>query len=66
MTLSNGGAGQRIADEYGLADNFVGSTAITGMEWDEAAGRWAVSSDKGDTFMVRKAHSSCCPHTPTY
>ncbi|MBS0362618.1 MAG: NAD(P)/FAD-dependent oxidoreductase [Proteobacteria bacterium] len=44
---------RNIARHYGLYDKALFQTSITGMEWDEAAKRWLISTDRGDRF---KAH----------
>lgn len=43
----------RIAEQYGLYDRAVFSTQVTGLEWDDEASRWTVSTDRGDTIRAR-------------
>ena len=43
----------RIADKYDLRRNALFQTSVTGMEWDEAAGMWTVSTDRGDRFKAQ-------------
>src|SRR5581483_7047190 len=42
-----------IARHYNLYDNALLQTAITGMEWDEAAKRWIISTHRGDRFRAK-------------
>ncbi len=44
---------QRIAKHYGLYDGALFSTSVTGLEWDDAAGRWIVATDRGDEIRAR-------------
>jgi len=44
---------KNIARHYRLYDDALMQTGITGMEWDEAAGRWIISTDRGDRFKAR-------------
>jgi cation diffusion facilitator CzcD-associated flavoprotein CzcO len=44
---------QRIAKQYGLYENALFHTRVTGLEWDEAAGRWIVRTDRGDEFTAQ-------------
>ncbi|MDB5725730.1 MAG: monooxygenase, partial [Novosphingobium sp.] len=39
---------RNIAKHYRLYDDALLQTSITGMEWDEADGRWIISTDRGD------------------
>src|SRR6185369_8358059 len=43
----------RIADKYELRRNALFQTSVTGMEWDEAAGKWTISTDRGDRFKAQ-------------
>jgi cyclohexanone monooxygenase len=43
----------RIADQYDLRQNALFQTAITGLQWDEAAKQWLVSTDRGDRFKAK-------------
>ena len=42
-----------IARHYDLYDNACLQTEVTGLEWDEAAARWIVSTDRGDRMRAR-------------
>jgi len=44
---------QRIARHFGLYDRALLSTSVTGIEWDEAAARWIISTDRGDRIRAR-------------
>ncbi|MER7273827.1 NAD(P)/FAD-dependent oxidoreductase [Dactylosporangium sp. NPDC000244] len=44
---------QRIAKQYGLYERALFHTRVTGLEWDEAAGRWTVRTDRGDAFTAQ-------------
>jgi len=44
---------RRIARHYGLYDQALLQTAITGMEWDEAAQRWRITTNRGDAFTAQ-------------
>jgi len=44
---------QNIARHYRLYDNALLRTSITALEWDEAADRWIVSTNRGDRFKAR-------------
>jgi cation diffusion facilitator CzcD-associated flavoprotein CzcO/uncharacterized protein YbdZ (MbtH family) len=44
---------QRIARQYGLYENALFHTRVTGLEWDEAAERWIVRTDCGDEFTAK-------------
>jgi cyclohexanone monooxygenase len=41
-----------IARHYRLYDNALMQTAITGMEWDEAAQAWVITTNRGDRFKA--------------
>lgn len=43
---------QAIARHYGLYDNALLSTTVTGMRWDERAKRWEISTNRGDRFTA--------------
>ena len=47
------GHAQRIARQYGLYDNALLSTEVTGVRWDDGASRWIVTTDRGDEFRAR-------------
>ena len=42
-----------IARHYRLYDNALMQTSITAMDWDDAAGRWVISTNRGDRFKAR-------------
>jgi cation diffusion facilitator CzcD-associated flavoprotein CzcO len=44
---------QRIAKQFGLYENALFHTRVTGLEWDEAAGHWIVRTDRGDEFTAQ-------------
>ncbi|MFN7056728.1 flavin-containing monooxygenase [Hyphomonas sp.] len=43
----------RIARHFGLYENALLGTGITGMEWDEAARRWTILTDRDDRFTAQ-------------
>ena len=44
---------QKIAEKYRFYDHCLFHTAVTRTEWDEAAGRWTVYTDRGDAMRAR-------------
>jgi cyclohexanone monooxygenase len=44
---------RRIARQYRLYDGALFQTEVTGAVWDEAAGRWIVSTSRGDALSAR-------------
>ncbi len=44
---------RRIARHYNLYENALMQTAITGLEWDESAARWIISTNRGDRFTAQ-------------
>ena len=44
---------QRIAKQYGLYDNALLHTEVTGLTWDESASHWRVTTNRGDEFTAR-------------
>jgi cyclohexanone monooxygenase len=44
---------ERIACQYGLHDNALFHTEITGLEWDASRSRWIISTDRGDRFTAQ-------------
>ncbi len=44
---------QRIAKTFDLYDKALFSTAVTALEWDAAAARWIVRTDRGDAFRAK-------------
>jgi cation diffusion facilitator CzcD-associated flavoprotein CzcO len=50
-----------IARHYRLYDDALLQTAITDLEWDEAAKRWIVSTNRGDRFTAQYVAMACGP-----
>ncbi len=44
---------RNIGRHFGLYDDALFQTSITGMEWDEAARRWVISTNRGDRFRAQ-------------
>jgi cation diffusion facilitator CzcD-associated flavoprotein CzcO len=44
---------RRIGKQFGLYENALFHTRVTGLEWDEAATRWIVRTDRGDEFTAQ-------------
>ncbi|WP_448579612.1 flavin-containing monooxygenase [Thermaurantiacus sp.] len=44
---------RRIARHYGLYDDALLSTEVTRMDWDDAAERWVVTTNRGDALRPR-------------
>ncbi len=44
---------QRIAKTFDLYDNALFSTVVTELEWDAAAARWIIRTDRGDAIRAR-------------
>ena len=44
---------QAIARKFELYDDACFQTDVTGMEWDEAASRWIISTSRGDRMKAR-------------
>jgi cyclohexanone monooxygenase len=42
-----------LGRHFGLYDKALFQTRVTGMEWDEAARRWIVQTDRGDEIRAR-------------
>ena len=42
-----------IGKHYDLYDNALFQTQVTGMEWDDVAARWTVSTDRGDKVRAK-------------
>jgi cation diffusion facilitator CzcD-associated flavoprotein CzcO len=47
------GHARRIATHFGLYDNALFSTEVTGLEWDEASARWIIRTNRGDEMRAR-------------
>jgi cation diffusion facilitator CzcD-associated flavoprotein CzcO len=59
------GHAKRIASQYGLYDNALLSTAVTGLEWEEATSRWIIHTDRGDEIRARFVATGTGPlHRP--
>jgi cyclohexanone monooxygenase len=46
---------QKIAEKYGFYDRCLFHTTVGETVWDEAAGRWTVTTDRGDKMRARYA-----------
>ena len=44
---------QRMAEKFGFYDHCLFHTTVEKTEWDESAGRWTVSTDRGDAMRAR-------------
>ncbi len=44
---------QSMATKFGFYDHCLFHTTVERTEWDEAAGRWTVYTDRGDTMRAR-------------
>ena len=44
---------RRIATTFGLYENALLSTEVTGLEWDDGASRWVVRTNRGDEVRAR-------------
>ena len=44
---------QRIANRFGLYDHALLQTEVTDLAWDEAAGHWQISTNRGDRFTAQ-------------
>lgn len=47
------GYAARVAKHFGLYDLALFHTAVSGLTWQEDAGAWQVSTDRGDEFAAR-------------
>lgn len=52
---------RRIATHFGLYEQALLRTEVEGLEWDEAARRWAVSTDQGDRLKARYVFTASGP-----
>ncbi|BBZ05431.1 monooxygenase [Mycolicibacterium chitae] len=43
---------QNCAKHYGLYENALLQTTVTGMQWDEQATQWRITTDRGDDFTA--------------
>ncbi len=44
---------RNIGKKYGLYENALFHTEVTGLEWDESAHRWTVRTNRGDAFTAQ-------------
>ncbi len=44
---------QRIGKQFGLYDNALFHTEVTGLEWDEDRAAWVVRTNRGDEFTTQ-------------
>jgi cation diffusion facilitator CzcD-associated flavoprotein CzcO len=44
---------RRIATTFDLYDNALFSTQVTSLDWDDDAGNWHISTDRGDRFTAQ-------------
>jgi cation diffusion facilitator CzcD-associated flavoprotein CzcO len=44
---------RRIGKQFGLYENALFHTRVTGLEWDETGRRWIVRTGRGDEFTAR-------------
>jgi cyclohexanone monooxygenase len=44
---------RRIARHYDLYRDACFQTSVTGMDWDETAGRWTITTDRGDRMTAQ-------------
>ena len=44
---------QKMAERFGFYDRCLFHTTVEKTEWDEAAGRWTVKTDRGDAMKAR-------------
>jgi len=44
---------RNIARHYNLYDNALLQTGVTGLRWDESAGRWIIETDRQDRIAAR-------------
>lgn len=44
---------QKIAEKYGFYDHCLFHTTVGETTWDEASGRWTVTTDRGDKMRAR-------------
>jgi len=44
---------RRIGNHFGLYDNAVFSTEVTGLEWDDSTCRWTISTNRGDQMTAK-------------
>ena len=44
---------RQIGEHFGLYDNACFQTEVTGLEWDDAAARWIVKTNRGDAMRAK-------------
>ncbi len=44
---------QKMAEKFGFYEHCLFHTTVERTEWDEASGRWTVSTDRGDAMKAR-------------
>jgi cation diffusion facilitator CzcD-associated flavoprotein CzcO len=44
---------QRLAEKFGFYDHCLFHTTVEATTWDEASGRWTVTTDRGDAMKAR-------------
>lgn len=44
---------QNIGRQFGLYDNALFHTEVTGLQWDEARNRWIIRTNRGDEFTAQ-------------
>ncbi len=47
------GHARRIAEHFGLYENALFSTEVTGLEWDASIGRWIIRTNRGDEIRAK-------------
>ena len=47
------GHAKRIAEHFGLYENALFSTEVTGLEWDDDAARWVIRTNRGDEIRAK-------------
>jgi cation diffusion facilitator CzcD-associated flavoprotein CzcO len=56
---------ERIGKQYGLSDDALFHTQVTGLEWDAPGRRWIVRTDRGDEFTAQFIATGTGPlHVP--
>lgn len=50
---------QRVARRFGFYERTLFQTQIKALTWDEAAARWRVATNRGDTFTAHYVVMSC-------
>jgi len=50
---------ERVARQFGLYERTLFQTQLTALTWDEAASRWKITTNRGDTFTAHHVLMSC-------